>query len=265
MMWNGTTGDGWVWLLALVLAILGAAMVAVAIVAGRRERPSQPDPAVEILRRRLAAGEVDEAEYRDRMSSLTPSTSHPRFTSPRWVPTVAAISAGVLFLGAVSAAALASRPGPAGVHVGPYPGGPACGFPALEGQVVDVVLADMGGMMQGGMMQGGAMRIVIRPSTVAAGEVSFRVQNLGHLVHELVVLPLPSGGAGTRPVGSDGTVSEDGSLGEVSKTCGAGAGDGIVPGGIGWLTLHLDPGRYELICNLPNHYASGMFTELDVT
>jgi len=27
----------------------------------------------------------------------------------------------------------------------------------------------------------------------------------------------------------------------------------------------LPPGRYELICNLPNHYADGMYQELVVT
>ena len=30
------------------------------------------------------------------------------------------------------------------------------------------------------------------------------------------------------------------------------------------MTLTLAPGRYELICNLPGHYAAGMFTELTV-
>jgi hypothetical protein len=33
---------------------------------------------------------------------------------------------------------------------------------------------------------------------------------------------------------------------------------------LSWVTLHLAPGRYELICNLPGHYAAGMFAELDV-
>ena len=59
-------------------------------------------------------------------------------------------------------------------------------------------------------------------------------------------------------------MSEDGSLGEASKTCGAGAGDGIDPGGLGWVTLNLPRGDYELVCNLPGHYGSGMYTELVV-
>jgi uncharacterized cupredoxin-like copper-binding protein len=124
-----------------------------------------------------------------------------------------------------------------------------------------VILSDMGGMMGGGRM----MSVAAGPSSIAAGEVSFRVLNAGMTVHELVVLPLPPGGAGTRAVGADGRVSEAGSLGEASRSCGEGAGEGIAPGAASWMTLDLAAGRYELICNLPGHYAMGMFTELDVT
>ncbi len=108
------------------------------------------------------------------------------------------------------------------------------------------------------------MSVIASPSGVAAGTVSFRVRNTGLLAHELVILPLPAAGAGTRAIGPDGMVSEQGSLGEASATCAAGAGQGITPGAGGWVSLHLAPGRYELICNLPGHYAMGMFTELDV-
>lgn len=150
-----------------------------------------------------------------------------------------------------------------------------CGVPALTGQTVDVVLSDMGrttdrgmmgwGMMGWGMMRGGRMMsIATSASTVPAGQVSLRVRNAGWMVHELVVLPLPPGGVGTRPIGRDGRVSEAGSVGEVSNSCGEGVADGIAPGAAGWVTLQLAPGRYELICNLPGHYAMGMFIELDV-
>ncbi len=144
-------------------------------------------------------------------------------------------------------------------------GGPTCAPPALPGQTVDVVLSDMGGMMSGGMMSGARMmNVAASPSSIPAGVVSFRVGNAGMMVHELVVLPLPPDGAGTRATGSDGRVSEEGSLGEASSTCGEGAGDGIASSAVSWVTLHLDPGSYELICNLPGHYAAGMFTGLDV-
>jgi uncharacterized cupredoxin-like copper-binding protein len=167
--------------------------------------------------------------------------------------------------------AFAARPGGHGLGLrtwGPFGGvrgGPTCNAPALPGRTVDVILSEMGGMLGGGMMGGGQMmNVPASPSTVTAGDVSFRVWNAGMMVHELVVLPLASGGLGTRPVGPDGRVSEAGSLGEASTSCGEGAGGGIAPGAESWVTLHLAAERYELICNLPFHYAMGMFTELDV-
>ena len=60
-------------------------------------------------------------------------------------------------------------------------------------------------------------------------------------------------------------MSESGSLGEASRSCAAGAGDGINAGSVGWVTVNLAPGTYELVCNLPNHYADGMHQELVVT
>ena len=36
-------------------------------------------------------------------------------------------------------------------------------------------------------------------------------------------------------------------------------------GAVGWVTLTLTPGRYELLCNLANHYADGLNQELLVT
>jgi uncharacterized cupredoxin-like copper-binding protein len=113
---------------------------------------------------------------------------------------------------------------------------------------------------------GGMMRIFITPRNVPHGTVSIRVINTGALTHELVVLPLPARqDIGQRPIAADGTVDEAGSLGEASRTCGAGPGDGIVAGAAGWTTLTLGPGRYELVCNLPGHYAARMYTELDIT
>ena len=63
----------------------------------------------------------------------------------------------------------------------------------------------------------------------------------------------------------DGQVDEAGSVGEASQACGAGAGAGIEPGAVGWVTLTLQPGSYELICNQPGHYAAGMYSRLTVS
>jgi uncharacterized cupredoxin-like copper-binding protein len=116
--------------------------------------------------------------------------------------------------------------------------------------------------MTGGM---GMARVVASPGVVAAGTVSLRVANQAAQTHELLVLPLPAGqAASARAVGANGQVDEAGSLGEASRTCGAGGGDGIAAGAVGWVTLALERGRYELVCNMPGHYAAGMHAELDV-
>ncbi len=146
-----------------------------------------------------------------------------------------------------------------------------CTIPALDGNVVNVTLSNMGGpmmngpMMGGGEVQGGMMRLQVVPASVPAGRVSFVAANVGSVNHELLILPLPAGQiVGTRPISGDGTVDEGGSLGEASNTCGAGAGEGIAPGSSSWVTVTLAHGRYELTCNLPGHYAAGMYAQLTV-
>ncbi|MET4781522.1 putative cupredoxin-like copper-binding protein [Glaciihabitans sp. UYNi722] len=134
---------------------------------------------------------------------------------------------------------------------------------------MDVTFTDVGGPMMGGdsgPMSGGAMRLTADRATVRHGTVSFLVTNGGSVTHELLVLPLPESQiAGTQPFGGDGKIDEAGSLGEASTTCGEGAGQGILPGTSGWVSVTLVPGRYELVCNLPGHYAAGMYTQLTVT
>ena len=102
-------------------------------------------------------------------------------------------------------------------------------------------------------------------STVAHGTVSFLVTNGGTVSHELVILLLPADQIpGPRPVGPDAKIDEAGSLGEASNICAEGTGQGILPGASDWVTITLPPGRYELVCNLPGHYAAGMDTQLTV-
>ncbi len=145
----------------------------------------------------------------------------------------------------------------------------SCVVPALAGTVVHATLINMGGpaMMNApaGSMTG-MMRLTLDRSTVAHGQVSLLAVNAGDINHELVVLPIPTGQAvGTRVSGADAKIVEVGSLGEASNTCTAGSGNGIAPGGSSWLTMTLPPGRYELVCNLPGHYAAGMYAQLTVT
>jgi uncharacterized cupredoxin-like copper-binding protein len=218
-------------------------------------------PAEEILRTRLARGEIEEATYRGLAAALQASRPG-RPWRPAWFWAAGIVAAVVLLVGVV---------GPmiaTGATLGYVPGISPCNVPALSGTVVNVTLWDMmgGGMMNGGMMSGRMMAVSDSPSSVPAGEVPLRVVNQGGMLHELVVLPLAAGQAiGTRAVGYDGKVSETGSLGEASTSCGQGAGNGIAPSATSWVTLKLQPGRYELICNLQGHYAMGMYAELDVS
>ena len=194
--------------------------------------------------------------------------------------------AGLVVIGVTAAVVLAgcavggnSYGGPMMGGTGPGPGaGTSSGYPqsrlsctapaSLPGLTVSVTVADMGMMspMGGDAPMGARMLLQATPSTVPAGQVSFVVSNLGWRTHELVILPLPAGAsAGQRVLGADGKVDETGSLGEASKSCGAGTGDGITYGTVGWTTITLKPGRYELVCNLTNHYTNGMYQELDVS
>jgi len=133
---------------------------------------------------------------------------------------------------------------------------------------VNVTLADMGmsRMMGGTAPLGAHMLLGVSPATIPAGQISVVASNLGWRTHELVILPLAAGAAaGQRTPGTGGKVAETGSLGEVSNSCAAGAGDGITAGAVGWNTVTLPPGNYELVCNLENHYANGMYQALVVS
>ncbi len=182
------------------------------------------------------------------------------------------VAAGAVLAGCT--AAPQPYPGMMGSEAGAGPGpgyhysAPVCAAPAtLPGQVVTVVLADMGmtSMMGGTAPLGAPMMLRATPASVTAGTVSLVAQNMGWRTHELVILPLAAGAsAGQRTPGSDGKVEESGSLGEASANCAAGSAEGIAGASAGWTTVTLPAGRYELVCNLANHYADGMHQELDV-
>jgi uncharacterized cupredoxin-like copper-binding protein len=144
-----------------------------------------------------------------------------------------------------------------------------CSAPnSLPGSTVRVLLADMGmtRMMSGTAPMGSHMMLRATPGTVPAGRISLVASNMGWRTHELVILPLAASAvAGQRVPGPDGKIDETGSLGEASRSCAGGSGDGISAGAVGWTTVTLAPGRYELVCDLENHYIAGMHQELVVT
>jgi uncharacterized cupredoxin-like copper-binding protein len=186
------------------------------------------------------------------------------------MPLVAVLLVGTLATGCTTNSQptmMGQRSGFGGSMMGSVPHGYhmsrlTCSAPSsLSGTKVYVMLGDMGmtRMMSGVAPMGPHMMLRAVPATVPAGKVSFVVGNMGWRTHEMVVLPLaPGQAAGQRVPGVDGKVDETGSLGEASASCAAGSGEGIKVGTVGWVTLDLTPGRYELVCNIRNHYANGM-------
>jgi uncharacterized cupredoxin-like copper-binding protein len=176
----------------------------------------------------------------------------------------------VVLLTVLSLAAVAAAPDQAH-RVGRASYVAACAPREVPGTRVDVVLGDPAPPGMHGARGMGGRRIMMRgwlradPAVVRAGRVTFVATNTGGLVHELVVLPLATGArAGERAVTSADEVDESGAVTEASADCAEGAGDGIRPGGAGWVTVRLAPGRYELVCNLRGHYRAGMRDEIVV-
>lgn len=91
------------------------------------------------------------------------------------------------------------------------------------------------------------------PKTVKAGPVTFAVQNVGSIVHEMVVIKTDAA-PGTLPVKAD-RVSEKGAIGEVPD---------VASGKSKKVTLNLKAGRYVLLCNLKGHYKLGQWSAFTV-
>lgn len=100
--------------------------------------------------------------------------------------------------------------------------------------------------------------IQLDTNTVAAGKVTFIVTNASAtLVHEFVVLKTDMA-EDQLPVKKGGKVDE-------AKLNKKGEAEDIAPGKTKKLTLKLAPGRYLIVCNMPNHYKMGMRTSLTVS
>lgn len=95
----------------------------------------------------------------------------------------------------------------------------------------------------------------IRPAqdTAPAGPVTFVLKNEGSAEHEFVVVKTDMQAGDLA--GDNGEADETGSVGEEGS---------IQPGETKELTLDLEPGHYALICNLPGHYAAGMYADFTV-
>lgn len=87
-----------------------------------------------------------------------------------------------------------------------------------------------------------------------AGHVQFKVVNKGAMTHEVVVIRTNKQ-AGALPKDKDGLAIETGSVGET--------GD-LAAGKTKTVVFRLTKGHYVLICNLPGHYAGGMYMNFTV-
>lgn len=102
------------------------------------------------------------------------------------------------------------------------------------------------------------MGIKASPSAVKAGKVKFKVANDSKdTIHEMIVMYLEDPAKPLPYIANESRVDEDkaGDKGEVSE---------LDPGKSGALTVELKAGKYLLICNVPGHYAAGMWTEFTV-
>ncbi len=119
---------------------------------------------------------------------------------------------------------------------------------AADAHAVTVTAGDVNGVA-------GPMTYDASTDTVKAGEVTFTLDNVGTIEHELVVLKTDTP-YDQLVIGSDDRVDESDSVGEVSET---------PAGETASVTLNLAPGKYVLVCNIAGHYRRGMRVPLTVT
>ena len=158
----------------------------------------------------------------------------------------------ILAAAAIGACAPPS-PAPGAGDGGVNAGGPPQTVLVHGAAPIDVVLTDSG--------PSGPMSVVPLDSSARAGDITFRVKNLGTMEHEMIVLKtdipydqLPVTDAGDPPVpvktGAN-KVDEANNVGETGDP-------NLKPGDTRSFTVKLAAGKYVLVCNLAGHYQMGM-------
>ena len=99
---------------------------------------------------------------------------------------------------------------------------------------------------------------VSMPATIAAGQVTLNIRNDGTVAHELLVFKSPLAVSQYPKV--NGAIDEEGP--GITKDS---DGDNLDPGTTQTRTVDLSvPGTYVFVCNLPGHFAAGMYTTVVV-
>ena len=101
-------------------------------------------------------------------------------------------------------------------------------------------------------------KVSVAPNTATAGEVKFTIENAGTIGHEFLVVKTDI---------LDGKITLDGDhFSEPSPGLEVIDEIGEFPAGTTeLLVLSLEAGNYQLVCNLPGHYAAGMHTTFVVS
>ena len=100
-------------------------------------------------------------------------------------------------------------------------------------------------------------KVLVDRHTIHAGQVTFTVANEGTIGHEFLVVRTDSAD-GAIPIEGDGFSENNPSLLVIKEI-------GEFPiKTIQELTVTLEPGSYQLVCNLPSHYGKGMHTSFTV-
>ncbi|MEX2549982.1 MAG: cupredoxin domain-containing protein [Nitriliruptoraceae bacterium] len=219
-------GGGGGWFVPVLIAVLIGVAVALAVSGGTGGRDREH--AHEILRRRLAAGEIDVEEYRERAESLDQDRAG-RASLRRWLPAFFGILALLLLIGLLVLGT--GRPGEG--WWGPM-GGPMGG---MGGQRTDQDAAPAA-VPDAEELTVEMTEMAFEPATleVTAGEpVNLTVANVGQAFHDLTI-------------------------DELDLQLGVEPGETVTAG------LEADePGEYRYYCSVPGHASAGMEGTLTVS
>lgn len=129
-----------------------------------------------------------------------------------------------------------------------------------SGNIVSDISASGSSANEGNFISGTVeeWKVSVSPNAATAGEVKFTIENKGTIGHEFLVVKTDI---------LDGKITLDGDhFSEPSPGLEVIDEIGEFPAGsTELLVLSLEAGNYQLVCNLPGHYAAGMHTSFVVS